>query len=138
VRVGFYAGDPDLVHYLQEVRKHVGMMVPGPAQAAGVAALDDDDHVEVQRDRYRRRLEQMAGVLGQWAGANVPMPEGGFYLWADVGDGWAFTERLAKEGGALVSPGEFYGPAYAPFVRVAVVQPDDRLALVARRLGVSP
>ena len=58
VRVGFYAGDAELVTYLQEVRKHVGMMVPGPAQAAGVAALDDDEHVEVQRDRYRRRLER--------------------------------------------------------------------------------
>ena len=40
VRVGFYAGVAELVGYLQEVRKHVGMMVPGPAQAAGVAALD--------------------------------------------------------------------------------------------------
>ncbi len=54
LRVGFYAGDAELVHYLQEVRKHVGMMVPGPAQAAGVAALDDDAHVEVQRERYHR------------------------------------------------------------------------------------
>ncbi len=53
LRVGFYAGDAELVHYLQEIRKHVGMMVPGPAQAAGVAALDDDAHVEVQRERYR-------------------------------------------------------------------------------------
>ena len=55
VRVGFYAGDPELVTYLQEVRKHVGMMVPGPAQAAGVAALDDDGHVTLQRGRYRHR-----------------------------------------------------------------------------------
>ena len=46
LRVGFYAGDPELVAYLQEVRKHVGLLVPGPAQAAGVVALDDDDHVE--------------------------------------------------------------------------------------------
>ena len=45
LRVGFYAGDGELVTYLQEVRKHVGLLVPGPAQAAGVVALDDDEHV---------------------------------------------------------------------------------------------
>jgi succinyldiaminopimelate transaminase len=137
VRVGFYAGDADLVRYLSEVRKHVGMMVPGPAQAAGVVALDDDAHVVVQRDRYRRRLDFMAGVLERWSGHSFTTPAGGFYLWCDVGDGWAFAEQLAKDGGALVSPGEFYGRGCASFVRVAVVQPDERLALVAGRLGVS-
>lgn len=136
-RVGFYAGDPDLVYYLQEVRKHVGMMVPGPAQAAGVVALDDDAHVEVQRGIYLRRLERLAQVLSSWSGIDIPLPDGGFYLWFHVGDAWEFTERLAREGGALVSPGEFYGPAGAEYVRVAVVQPDDRIELVARRLGVA-
>jgi succinyldiaminopimelate transaminase len=137
VRVGFYAGDADLVTYLQEVRKHVGMMVPGPAQAAGVAALDDDRHVGVQRGRYRRRLERMAAALSAWAEIDVPLPGGGFYLWFDAGDGWVFTERLAKDGGVLVSPGEFYGPTVTQYVRVAVVQPDDRIDLVVERLGVS-
>ena len=135
-RVGFYAGDADLVTYLQEIRKHVGMMVPGPAQAAGVVALDDDQHVEVQRGRYLARLERMATVLSRWAGIEIPLPAGGFYLWFEVGDAWEFTERLAREGGALVSPGDFYGEAGARFVRVAVVQPDERIDLVAARLGV--
>lgn len=135
-RVGFYAGDPALVHYLQEVRKHVGMMVPGPAQAAGVVALDDDAHVEVQRGVYRQRLERMAGLLSAWSGIDVPLPSGGFYLWFHVGDAWGFTERLAREGGALLSPGDFYGSAGAEYVRVAVVQPDERIDLVAERLGI--
>jgi aspartate/methionine/tyrosine aminotransferase len=65
LRVGFYAGDEELVTYLKEVRKHVGMLVPGPAQAAGAVALSDDDHVQVQRDRYRARLERLAGVLSR-------------------------------------------------------------------------
>jgi aspartate/methionine/tyrosine aminotransferase len=133
-RIGFYAGDPELVHYLQEVRKHVGMMVPGPAQLAGVVALDDDDHVVAQRERYHRRLVRMAEILGAWTGTSIPLPAGGFYLWFPVADDWAFTERLAAEGGAIVAPGEFYG---APgHIRVAVVQPDDRIELVAGRLGV--
>jgi succinyldiaminopimelate transaminase len=133
-RIGFYAGDPELVHYLQEVRKHVGMMVPGPAQAAGIVALDDDDHVAVQRDRYWRRLTRMAEILGAWTGTEIPLPAGGFYLWFPVDDDWAFTERLAAAGGAIVAPGEFYG---APgHIRVAVVQPDAKIELVASRLGV--
>lgn len=139
-RVGFYAGDPELVHYLREVRKHVGMMVPGPAQAAGVVALDDDEHVEVQRTRYRRRLARAAAILGAWSGLDIALPAGGFYLWIDatpMGGGWAFAERLAAEGGAVVSPGEFYGPSSAHAVRVAVVQPDERLELLAGRLGVA-
>ncbi len=135
VRVGFYAGDAALVAYLQEVRKHVGMMVPGPAQAAAVAALDDDEHVEAQRVRYRRRLDLLADVLGRWSGTPVPRPAGAFYLWIPVDVGWEYTERLAVHGGALVSPGEFSGSDGTPFVRVAVVQPDDRIQLVADRLS---
>ena len=136
VRVGFYAGDAELVSYLKEVRKHVGMMVPGPAQAAGAVALADDAHVAVQRDRYRHRLQRLAVVLSKWSGIDVPLPAGGFYLWFDAGDGWEFTERLARVGGALVSPGDFYGAGGSQNVRAAVVQPDDRIELVATRLGV--
>jgi len=137
LRVGFYAGDAELVHYLREVRKHVGMLVPGPAQAAGAVALGDDAHVAEQRDRYRWRLERLAGVLSAWSGLDVPLPAGGFYLWFDAHDGWEFAERLAVEGGALVSPGDFYGAGGAQNVRAAVVQPHDRIELIARRLGVA-
>jgi succinyldiaminopimelate transaminase len=135
LRVGFYAGDAEIVEYLKEVRKHAGFMVPGPAQAAGVAALDDDEHVRVQRDRYRSRLEFMAKTLTKWSGIDIGMPDGGFYLWFNAGDSWAFTEKLAREGGALVSPGDFYGAGGSHNVRVAVVQPDAKLHLVAKRLG---
>jgi aspartate/methionine/tyrosine aminotransferase len=136
LRVGFYAGDPELVDYLKEVRKHVGMLVPGPVQAAAAVALGDDDHVVVQRDRYRRRLDRLGEIFAAWSGAKVSMPAGGFYLWFDAGDGWEFAERLAREGGALVSPGDFYGAGGAHNVRAAVVQPDDRIECVAGRLGM--
>lgn len=135
-RAGFYAGDGDLVHYLAEVRKHAGFMVPGPVQAAAVAAWGDDAHVDEQRDRYLRRLEAMRAALAG-AGIDAPLPAGAFYLWvpAPDGDAWGLTRWLATEAGALVSPGEFYGPGGAGHVRVAVVQPDDRIALVADRLA---
>jgi succinyldiaminopimelate transaminase len=137
VRAGFYAGDPDLVHYLAEVRKHAGMMPPGPVQAAAVVALNDDVHVDDQRNRYEERLRYFAAVLSG-VGVDVDLPGGSFYLWAPApdGDAWALTRRLAADGGILVSPGEFYGPAGAGHVRIAMVQPLERLRLVAERLGV--
>ncbi len=138
VRAGFYAGDAELVHYLGEVRKHAGFMAPGPVQAAAVAAFADEVHVEAQREIYRRRLELMLRITDR-LGSAAEMPGGGFYLWAPApdGDAWAFARRLATEAGALVSPGEFYGEQGSGHVRIALVQPDHRLALVAERLGVS-
>lgn len=136
VRAGFYAGDPGVVHYLGEVRKHAGFMVPGPVQAAAAVALGDQSHVELQRERYRARLERLAALLAEVYGVEAPMPGGGFYLWlrAPHGDAWDFAERLAHDAGMLVSPGEFYGSAGASHVRIAVVQPDERLDLVEKRL----
>jgi succinyldiaminopimelate transaminase len=135
-RVGFYAGDGDLVRYLSEVRKHVGLMVPGPIQAAGAVALGDQVHVETQRKVYRARLERMRELLAA-LGVHAPMPEGGFYLWAEAPgrDAWAFAERLAADAGVLVAPGDLYG-AGDGYVRLARVQPDDRLELAASRLGL--
>ncbi len=90
------------------------------------------------------------------------MPGGSFYLWVAVPEGvggsgpasapstgadglsgpgegseWAFTRLLAEAGGVLVSPGDFYGPAGAGHVRIAMVAPDDRLELAAERLAAS-
>jgi LL-diaminopimelate aminotransferase len=58
----------------------------------------------------------------------VPVPAG----WSDA---WAMAEELSRRAGLLVSPGDLYGEGGAGFVRVAVVQPMDRLELVAQRLG---
>lgn len=139
VRVGFYAGDAELVEFVRAVRQHAGLMVPGPAQAAGIVALADDGHVETQRARYRERLAYLAGVLDGY-GCPVMPPEGGFYLWVPVpagrwADGWEMAESLATDGGLLVSPGDLYGDAGADHVRVALVQPMERLALVGERLA---
>jgi succinyldiaminopimelate transaminase len=139
LRVGFFAGDEELVGFLRAVRQHAGLMVPGPAQAAGAVALADDRHVTAQRDRYRERLEYLAGVLAEY-GCPVPLPEGGFYLWVPVPagrwpDAWAMAEALATEGGMLVSPGDLYGEGGGDHVRVAVVQPMERLELVGQRLA---
>jgi aspartate/methionine/tyrosine aminotransferase len=135
VRVGFFAGDADLVGYLRELRKHAGFMVPGPCQAAGVAALADPAPVAEQRARYRERLDVGRELLAA-IGVDAPLPRGGFYLWARApgGDAWKLAAELAERAGVLVSPGEFYGPDGAPYVRVALVRPVEDLRAARARL----
>ncbi|MFB0902394.1 MAG: aminotransferase class I/II-fold pyridoxal phosphate-dependent enzyme [Acidimicrobiales bacterium] len=138
-RFGFYAGDADLVHFLSEVRKHAGNMVPGPIQHAAIAALNDDAHVDVQRDRYYSRLKYVARLLRNM-GLEVELPGGGFYLWvrAPHGDAWALTNWMAEQVGVLVSPGEFYGPRGSEYVRLALVDTMERLELIEQRLALGP
>ena len=143
VRAGFYAGDAEVVHYLRECRKHAGCMVPGPVQAAAVAAWSDQAHVDAQRSVYRSRLGVLAALASQ-AGSQAAMPAGAFYLWASTpaGDAWAFVDVLARRAGLIVSPGEFYCTESDPagrvdprgYVRIAAVQPTERLQLALNRL----
>lgn len=136
IRAGFYAGDPDLVDYLSALRKHAGCMVPGPVQNAAVAAWSDQEHVLVQRDLYRHRLELAQKIVAA-LGISADFPKGSFYLWVEApeGDGWDLARKLAECCGVIVSPGEFYGPESTGYVRIAVVQPTAALELALSRAG---
>ncbi len=137
LRAGFVAGDPALVSYLGEVRKHAGLMTPAPVQAAATAALGDDVHVDEQRARYSRRRTDALDALQPWGLVHDGGPST-FYLWlraADsVEDGWAIARRLAERG-LLVAPGDLYGPGGATHVRLSLTQPDDRLRVAFDRLA---
>ncbi len=141
-RAAFAAGDPALVATLLEVRKHAGMMMPSPVQAALAAALEDDEHVTTQRERYRRRREQLLAAC-EHAGLQMSAPDGeaGLYLWASLPgtelDCRGLVAALAERG-ILVAPGEFYGPAGARHVRIALTATDERVAAAAERLRERP
>jgi succinyldiaminopimelate transaminase len=132
-RAAFVAGDPALVRSLLEVRRHAGMIVPAPVQAAMRAALQDDAHVAEQKERYRaRRAVLLPALLG--AGFTVDHSEAGLYLWATRGeDSWTTLGWLAERG-VLAAPGAFYGAAGARHVRVALTATDERVAAAADRL----
>nr|WP_300143920.1 succinyldiaminopimelate transaminase [Propionicimonas sp.] len=132
-RAGFVAGDPAVVAPLLEVRKHVGLMMPGPVQAAMAALLGDQGHVEEQRAHYRQRRVLLRPALAA-AGYRVEHSEGSLYLWCTRDeDCRASVDHLAGLG-ILVAPGDFYGEAGRTFVRVALTATDERIAAAARRL----
>jgi succinyldiaminopimelate transaminase len=137
-RCGFLAGDGDLVAYLASVRTHAGMMVPGPIQAAATAAWSDDAHVEVQRARYAERRRYARSRLAEAGLVDAGGPSS-FYLWARSAsraeDGWAVAARLAQTG-TLVAAGDLYGEGGGDFVRIALVEPMERLELAFDRMAV--
>ena len=116
------------------VRKHAGLMLPAPLQAAMVVALGDDGHVAEQRDRYRRRREVLKPAL-EAAGFRIDRSEAGLYLWATEGrDAWESIAGLADLG-ILAGPGLFYGDHFPRHVRLSLTATDERIAAAAGRLA---
>ncbi|WP_307826292.1 succinyldiaminopimelate transaminase [Micromonospora humida] len=133
-RAGFVAGDPALVAELLKIRKHAGMIVPAPVQAAMVAALGDQEHADEQRERYRARRETLLAAF-TGAGFRLEHSEAGLYLWLTRDeDCWDTVDWLARRG-VLVAAGAFYGPAGQRHVRVALTGSDAQVAAVAQRLA---
>lgn len=135
-RAALLTGDAGLVSRLLTARKHLGLMLPAPVQAAMAAALSDDAHVAEQKARYRARRDVLKPAV-EAAGFRVDRSEGGLYLWATAGeDAWDSMARLA-EIGILAGPGHFYGTHFPQHVRFSLTASDERIAEAARRLAGS-
>ncbi|MGC5170846.1 succinyldiaminopimelate transaminase [Micromonospora sp. DT81.3] len=132
-RAAFLAGDPVLVNRLLTARKHMGLMLPAPVQAAMTVALSDDVHVEAQKQRYRARRDMLRPAV-EAAGFRIDRSEAGLYLWAtEDRDAWESMERLAALG-ILAGPGHFYGPFHPHHVRLSLTATDERISAAAARL----
>ena len=132
-RAGFVAGDVDAVAVLTEARKHLGLLVPAPVQAALVAALGDDEHVAAQRAVYAARRQVLLPAV-RAAGFEVEHSEAGLYLWCTRGELCWDTVAALADIGVLGAPGDFYGTAGAQHVRLALTATDERIAAAAERL----
>ena len=105
LRSGFVAGDAELIRRFARLRDYGGAPPPLPLQAAASALWSDEEHVVANRavyaEKYRAAEEILAGKFGYYT------PEGGFYLWLDVGDGEAAAKELWAKAGVRVIPGEY-------------------------------
>ncbi|AEF41805.1 succinyldiaminopimelate transaminase [Hoyosella subflava] len=133
-RAGFVTGDSELIGDLLEVRKHAGMMVPLPIQAAAAAALSSDQHEAEQKKRYRHRRDVLRSAV-EAAGFRIDHSEAGLYLWATRGEQASDTVAWLAQRGILVAPGHFYGPRGAKHVRIALTATDERIEAAAKRLA---
>lgn len=140
-RAAFLAGDPRLVQEVVEVRKHGGMMVPAPVQAAMVEALAEPAHVAEQRDRYSVRRDLLLDALRHAGFEPDAGTEAGLYLWVPTPADWSgiddqsisLLEWFATRG-ILVAPGHFYGSKGDGFVRIALTATDERVVEACKRL----
>lgn len=136
-RAAFIAGCRDSIARLTNVRKHAGLMLPAPLQAAMITALGDDAHVQEQKERYRNRRETLRPAL-EAAGFRIDRSEGGLYLWVtERRDAWDSIARLADLG-ILAGPGHFYGVHFPEHVRLSLTATDERISAAAARLRAAP
>ena len=135
-RAAFLAGDADLVGAVTEVRKHTGMLVPTPVQAALVAALGDEAHMEVQKEVYRERREVLVEATAAAGLVNDPASVAGLYLWLKGPESMSAHDLVGAfaELGIVVAPGDFYGEAGAGRVRMSLTDTDERVEAAATRL----
>jgi len=133
-RAGFFAGDNELIAELLQLRKHAGLIVPGPIQAAMVAALNDDDTEALQRNRYASRRAVLMHALVD-AGFTIDHSDAGMYLWATRGENCRETIDWLAERGILAAPGDFYGPAGEKHVRIGLNGTDERIDAAVDRLA---
>ena len=116
-RSGFVAAAADVIDALKAYRPTVGTAPQEFVQRASVVAWNDERHVEETRARYRAKREVLLPVLER-KGWEIVASEATMYLWVVAPAGTA--ERLLERG-VIVSPGEFFGPSGAGYVRFALV-----------------
>lgn len=139
LRIGFVAGDPDLLVKFGRLRSYGGTQVPLPLQEAAVALWQDEAHVEANRALYRRKFDICEEILKGRFG--FYRPAGGFFLWLDVGDGEAAALKLWRDAALRSLPGPYIGRANAQgvnpgqrYIRLAIVHDEDTVAAGMRRL----
>ncbi len=141
LRSGFVAGDADIIERFLLYRTYHGCTMPLPAQAASIAAWEDEKHVIENRQRYRQKFETVLGILSSIL--DVHRPEAGFFLWPRTpGDDQHFTKALYAKHNVTVLPGSYLSrevkglnPGHG-HVRMALVAPIEDCVEAARRISL--
>ena len=148
-RIGFMVGNADVVSALTELKANIDYGVFDPVQEAGIVALDEAMYSEEfvrSGDIYQLRRDRFINTLHE-AGWQVKSPQATMFVWAklpllangDLGQQqWSsrkFAKQLLADTGVVVIPGDAFGNQGEGYVRIALVENEDRLAEAAIRLG---
>ena len=137
-RVGFAVGNPTLISALTRVKSYLDYGSFTPVQAAAVAALNGpQDIVEANRKLYKSRRDCLVASFGR-AGWDIPPPAASMFAWAPIPEQFRevgsmeFARRLLTEAHVAVSPGVGFGEEGEGFVRIALVENEQRIRQAAR------
>jgi alanine-synthesizing transaminase len=137
-RIGFAVGNERLIAALTRVKSYLDYGAFTPVQAAAVAALNGpQDIVDYNRALYRKRRDVLVDSFGR-AGWEIPVPQASMFAWASIPEQFAhlgsmeFSKRLLTEAHVAVAPGVGFGEEGEGFVRIALVENEQRLRQAAR------
>jgi alanine-synthesizing transaminase len=137
-RIGFAVGNPRLIEALARVKSYLDYGAFTPIQAAAVAALNGpQDIVEQNRALYKKRRDVLVESFGR-AGWNIPVPEASMFAWVPIPERFhnlgsvEFAKKLLVEAHVAVAPGVGFGEEGEGFVRIALVENEQRLRQAAR------
>ncbi len=139
-RIGFAVGNERLIAALARVKSYLDYGAFTPVQVAATAALNGpDDCIREMRDCYRRRRDALVDSFGR-AGWVVPAPPASMFAWAPLPDMFRslgsleFSKLLVEKAEVAVSPGVAFGEYGEGYVRIALVENEQRIRQAARNI----
>jgi alanine-synthesizing transaminase len=140
-RVGFCAGNAEMIKALSIIKGYYDYGMFQAIQIAAIVALrDTESDVEAQAEIYRSRRDVLVGGLRR-IGWEVDSPRAGMFAWAKIPDEWAakmdtltFAMSLLEHGDVAVSPGSGFGPCGEGYLRLALVENENRLRQAVRQI----
>ncbi|NWG45477.1 MAG: LL-diaminopimelate aminotransferase [Alphaproteobacteria bacterium] len=140
LRVGFAAGNRDLIAALTRIKSYLDYGAYTPIQVAASAALNGpQDCVDEARAIYKARRDCLVGSMAR-AGWEIPSPAASMFAWAPVPHQYAhlgsleFSKLLLTEAEVAVSPGVGFGDHGEGYVRIALVENEQRIKQAARNV----
>jgi alanine-synthesizing transaminase len=137
-RVGFMVGNPKVVSALGRIKSYLDYGIFQPVQIAAISALNGpQEYVDQIRETYRSRRDKLIEGLAR-AGWEIPKPKGTMFIWAEIPDRFKdlgsleFSKLLIEKGKVAVSPGVGFGSYGEGYVRLALVENEQRIMQAVR------
>jgi len=137
-RLAFMVGNASVVQALRTLKSNIDYGVFLAIQEAGIAALEEDmTHEFTVAEQYEKRRNLVINGLRE-VGWEIPLPKATMFIWAPIPQGWT-SRQISREilfaTGVVVIPGDAFGSEGEGYVRIALVQSEERLAEAVRRIG---